>query len=44
MSREIEYVSPADLFTNWGDITRKQQRSLEDDQYKKQMYGKTYGD
>jgi len=41
--RSIEWVTPAELFNNWGELTKKQQMSLEDDQYRKQLYSKTYG-
>ena len=42
--REIEWLTPAEMFTNWGELTKKQQMKLEDAQYKKQMYSWTYGD
>lgn len=44
MAREIEYVTPAEIFTNWGDLTKKQQAALEEDQYRKQLYRSHYGD
>lgn len=44
MAREIEWITPAELFTNWGDLTKKQQIKLEEDQYRKQLYCSTYGD
>ena len=42
--RGIEWLTPAEMFTNWGELSKKQQMKLEDDQYKKQMYSRTYGD
>jgi len=44
MSREIEFVDPADIFTNWPDLALAQKKALEEAQYKNQMYSKTYGD
>lgn len=42
--REMIYVDPADLFRNWGDLSVKQQMVLDEEQYRKQMYSKIYGD
>ena len=44
MDGGIEYITPAELFPNWGELTKKQQMALEEDQYRKQLYVKTYGD
>jgi len=44
MAGGAECVTPAEMFHNWGELTKKQQMALEEDQYRKQLYVKTYGD
>ncbi len=44
MAREIEFVDPADMVTNWAELSQGAKKLLEEAQYKKQMYCKTYGD
>ena len=44
MRSPIEYVTPEQMFSNWAELEQWEQKSLEEAQYRKQMYCKTYGD
>ena len=44
MAGRSPYVTPGEMFHNWGELTKKQKIALEEDQYRKQLYVKTYGD
>jgi hypothetical protein len=44
MAREIEWVTPAEMFTNWAELPQSAKKLLEEAQYRKQLYCSTYGD
>ena len=44
MAREIEWITPAEMFPNWGELSEGEKKALEEDQYRKQLYSSTYGD
>jgi len=36
--KNIQWVTPEEMFSNWPDLSKEEQIALEEDQYKQQMF------
>jgi len=36
--KNIQWVTPEEMFSNWADLSKEEQIALEEEQYRKQMF------